>query len=145
MPNHFDFLAGLRAEWPALKRATRLADRVTELTFTRLADARRDDIMPAGAGSADAASCAPRQQRTAPTTRKAADDSGGDSSSDPEPERATKVKLYRVNDAMQILSVSRATLYRLVKSGDLRLVKVGAATRICAASIDALVTGATRK
>jgi excisionase family DNA binding protein len=35
---------------------------------------------------------------------------------------------WRVNDALRQLSISRATLYKMVKNGDLRLAKVGGRT-----------------
>lgn len=48
--------------------------------------------------------------------------------------------LYRINAVTEKLAVSRNTIYRLVKTGDLELVKVGVrASRITAASIDALL------
>lgn len=51
-------------------------------------------------------------------------------------------KLYRISEAMTQLSVSRATIYRMVAAGTLRLVKVGThGSRITAESIDALVSG----
>lgn len=34
--------------------------------------------------------------------------------------------IYRINKAVEQLGVSRATIYRLVKAGDLELVKLGA-------------------
>ncbi len=51
-------------------------------------------------------------------------------------------KLYRISEAMTQLSVSRATIYRMVAAGTLRLVKVGTqGSRITAESIDALISG----
>ncbi|MCA8080865.1 helix-turn-helix transcriptional regulator [Burkholderia cepacia] len=51
-------------------------------------------------------------------------------------------KLYRISDVMIQLSVSRATIYRMVAAGKLRLVKVGTqGSRITAASVDAVLTG----
>jgi excisionase family DNA binding protein len=50
-------------------------------------------------------------------------------------------KIYRINAATTKLSVSRSTIYRLVKSGKLTLVKIGErASGITADSIDALIT-----
>ncbi|TAM07213.1 MAG: DNA-binding protein [Paraburkholderia sp.] len=50
-------------------------------------------------------------------------------------------KLYRISEVMQQLSVSRATIYRMVAAGKLRLVKVGTqGSRITAESIDALLS-----
>lgn len=49
--------------------------------------------------------------------------------------------VYRINVATEKLGVSRRTIYRLVDSGDLELVKIGArASGITAESIDALLT-----
>jgi len=33
--------------------------------------------------------------------------------------------IYRINDAIRQMGISRGTLYKLVKSGDLTLVKIG--------------------
>ncbi|OXJ20771.1 AlpA family transcriptional regulator [Burkholderia sp. AU6039] len=50
-------------------------------------------------------------------------------------------KLYRISDVMVQLSVSRATIYRMVAAGKLRLVKVGTqGSRITAESIDAVLS-----
>ncbi|POS10294.1 helix-turn-helix transcriptional regulator [Burkholderia gladioli] len=58
------------------------------------------------------------------------------------PKPATIPKLYRISEAMAQLSVSRATIYRMVGSGKLKLVKVGTqGSRITAESIDALISG----
>lgn len=52
-------------------------------------------------------------------------------------------KLYRIQAVMQQLSVSRATVYRLVNNGKLKLVKIGErSSGITAESVDALVAGA---
>ncbi|MDN7602236.1 helix-turn-helix transcriptional regulator [Burkholderia gladioli] len=51
-------------------------------------------------------------------------------------------KLYRISDVMVQLSVSRATIYRLVGAGKLKLVKVGTqGSRITAESVAAVVAG----
>jgi excisionase family DNA binding protein len=47
--------------------------------------------------------------------------------------------LYSVDDACAELSISRPTIYRLAKSGALKLVKIGSASRITAASMKAYV------
>lgn len=58
----------------------------------------------------------------------------------------TPAKLYRIADAMEILSVSKATLYRMVAAGTLRLVKIGpSGSRITAESIDALISRTAAK
>ena len=51
-------------------------------------------------------------------------------------------KLYRISEVMAQLGISRATVYRMVAAGKLRLVKVGqTGSRITAESIDALISG----
>lgn len=48
----------------------------------------------------------------------------------------TRPLLYRVSVAMEQLSVSRATIYRMVARGELELVKIGArSSRITSASV----------
>jgi excisionase family DNA binding protein len=114
----------------------------------RALDLRRDDIRPAGGGSGAGPMRVLRQRRTAPTTRRASDDGDGEASGH-EPERATRqpvrashVRLYRISDVMELLSVSRATVYRLVAAGKLRLVKIGrSGSRIEATSIDEFISG----
>ena len=45
--------------------------------------------------------------------------------------------IYRINEVVQMLSVSRATVYRLVKAGQLKLVKIGtSASGITAESLE---------
>lgn len=51
-------------------------------------------------------------------------------------------KLYRVADVTKRLSVSRATVYRLITAEKLKLVKIGTrSSGITAASIEALLAG----
>jgi excisionase family DNA binding protein len=45
-----------------------------------------------------------------------------------EPTSLRRPDAWRVNDALRQLSISRATLYKMVKNGDLRLAKVGGRT-----------------
>ena len=52
---------------------------------------------------------------------------------------STEPLIYKISVAMAKLSVSRATIYRLVSKGDLKLVKIGAASGITAESINAFV------
>ncbi|KWO06045.1 transcriptional regulator [Burkholderia cepacia] len=53
-------------------------------------------------------------------------------------------KLYRISDVMVQLSVSRATIYRMVDAGKLRLVKIGKhGSRITAESIEAVLAGSS--
>lgn len=49
--------------------------------------------------------------------------------------------IYRVHEAAEALGVSRVTVYRLVKRGELRLIKIGSTTSsgITAASINAMI------
>ena len=50
--------------------------------------------------------------------------------------------LYRVREVMDMLSVSKATVYRMVAAGTLRLVKIGPrSSGITAESIEALLQG----
>jgi excisionase family DNA binding protein len=48
-------------------------------------------------------------------------------------------KLLRVEEAAELLSVSRAHVYSLIRSGDIRSVKLGKARRISQAEIDRLM------
>lgn len=43
--------------------------------------------------------------------------------------------LYRIQDAMRLLSVSRATIYRMLDRDKLKAIRIGSATRITAESI----------
>jgi excisionase family DNA binding protein len=52
--------------------------------------------------------------------------------------------LYSPKEAQQLLGLSHATLYRLIKSVKLDACKIGAATRITAASIERLLAEAPR-
>ena len=55
-------------------------------------------------------------------------------------------RLMTVERAARELSVSRVTIYELLKCGALKSVKVGASRRIVSASVDKVATrGATRK
>jgi excisionase family DNA binding protein len=47
--------------------------------------------------------------------------------------------LLTIEDAARALAVSRPTVYRLIDSGALVRVKIGAAARVTAASVDAYV------
>lgn len=48
--------------------------------------------------------------------------------------------LYRIQEAMRLLSVSRTTIYRMIGKGDLIAVKLGTATRITADSLQKTAT-----
>ncbi|MGO4326689.1 helix-turn-helix transcriptional regulator [Cupriavidus sp. 2TAF22] len=51
-------------------------------------------------------------------------------------------RLYRVREVMGQLSISKATVYRMVAAGTLRLVKIGPrSSGITAESIEALLQG----
>ncbi|HAK91131.1 MULTISPECIES: helix-turn-helix domain-containing protein [Massilia] len=53
--------------------------------------------------------------------------------------------LYRVSNAMKLLDVCRATIYRMVSRGELELVKVGRSTRITSVSIERIINGGKAK
>lgn len=56
------------------------------------------------------------------------------------PAAPAPVKLYKVHEVMWLLSISRSTVYRLVRAGKLRLVKIGVRSSfITAENIDALL------
>jgi excisionase family DNA binding protein len=48
-------------------------------------------------------------------------------------------KAYRVNELTAVLGVGRTTIYRLMATGELRRIKIGATTLIPAADVDALL------
>jgi excisionase family DNA binding protein len=48
---------------------------------------------------------------------------------------------WRVNDALRQLSISRATLYKMASSGDIRLARIGGRTLVPDAEIKRLVWG----
>lgn len=50
--------------------------------------------------------------------------------------------LYRIGDAVTMLSVSRPTIYRMIARGELRTVHVGTAPRITAESLWAIIVPA---
>ena len=52
--------------------------------------------------------------------------------------------LYRIDEAADILGVSRSTLYRLIASGELLVIRVGSAPRIPAKVLQRFVDQATR-
>jgi excisionase family DNA binding protein len=49
-----------------------------------------------------------------------------------------KEKLYKLSDVMNILGVTRVTLYNYIKAGKVKAVKVGAQWRIPQTEIDRL-------
>jgi excisionase family DNA binding protein len=51
---------------------------------------------------------------------------------------------WRVNDALRQLSVSRATLYKMAKDGEIRLARIGGRTLVPDAEIKRLVGGVSR-
>ena len=54
---------------------------------------------------------------------------------------STTPKLYRVSEVVKLLSVSRATVYRLVADGKLKLIKIGRhSSRITADSVNELAS-----
>ena len=48
-------------------------------------------------------------------------------------------KAYRVNEVAETLSVGRTTIYKLINSGELERIKIGATTLVTAASVDELL------
>ena len=52
--------------------------------------------------------------------------------------------LYRISEAADILGISRSTLYRLIASGELLVIRVGSAPRIPAKVLQRFVDQATR-
>ena len=52
--------------------------------------------------------------------------------------------LYRISEAADILGISRSTLYRLIASGELATIRVGAAPRIPAKVLERFVDQAVR-
>ena len=49
--------------------------------------------------------------------------------------------LLRVDDAAQRLSISRATMYRLIQRGEVPVVRIGSAVRVRAFELDLWVAG----
>ena len=49
--------------------------------------------------------------------------------------------LLRIDDAAQRLSISRATMYRLIQRGELPIVRIGSAVRVRAVELDLWVAG----
>ncbi|MDY7802785.1 helix-turn-helix domain-containing protein [Burkholderia stagnalis] len=57
------------------------------------------------------------------------------------PAAPAPARLYRVAEVMKLLSVSRSTVYRLVRDGKLTLVKIGErSSGITSASLDAFLS-----
>ena len=57
-------------------------------------------------------------------------------------ETTTSKKLYRIKAVMDMLSISRTTVYGLVDKGKLKLVKIGERfSGITAESVDAIMAG----
>lgn len=55
-----------------------------------------------------------------------------------------EIRAYRINDAARNYSISRATLYRLIKAEKLRAVRVGARRLILREDLEALINGGIR-
>lgn len=56
----------------------------------------------------------------------------------------TQPLLYRINETMKLLSVSRATVYRLANGGHLEMVHIGTAARVTAKSINDMIESGKR-
>lgn len=54
-------------------------------------------------------------------------------------EQTVNRKLYRVEEAAQLLGVGRTRVFDLIKLGELRSVKIGGSRRIPAAALDEYV------
>ncbi len=50
-----------------------------------------------------------------------------------------KRKAYRVEESMTLLGISRASIYELIKRGELKTVKIAGRRLVPEASIDALI------
>ena len=50
-------------------------------------------------------------------------------------------RLLTVKQAAEVLSVSHTTVYKMLKSGELESVKIGAARRIKSDSVEAVING----
>lgn len=50
-------------------------------------------------------------------------------------------RAYRINDACQILQISRSHLYELIARGKIRLIKIGCRSLISATEIQRLLNG----
>lgn len=48
-------------------------------------------------------------------------------------------KAYKLNEVAQTLGLGRTTIYKLLREGELRKIKIGATTLIPAESLDALL------
>lgn len=57
---------------------------------------------------------------------------------------ATKL-LFTVTEAAAVLSMSRASLYRLIRGGEVPTLKIGAMTRVTAAALDSYVSSLQRR
>jgi excisionase family DNA binding protein len=49
--------------------------------------------------------------------------------------------LLRIDDAAQRLSISRATMYRLIQRGEVPIIRIGSAVRVRAFELDLWVAG----
>jgi excisionase family DNA binding protein len=58
------------------------------------------------------------------------------------PQTAPDFGVLPINEVCSLLSVSRSTVYRLVKAGSLRLIKIGCSSRIAVADLRSLIGGA---
>lgn len=59
-----------------------------------------------------------------------------------ERESMEELKLYTVEEVMEILSISRRTLYNYIKSGSLKAVKIGRQWRIRLVDLKAFIENA---
>lgn len=54
-------------------------------------------------------------------------------------ERTERTQLYRVSEAAELLGIGRTSVYALLKSGELRSVRVGRSRRITSADLDRFI------
>lgn len=48
-------------------------------------------------------------------------------------------KTYKINELVQMLGISRTTIYKLISEGELKRIKLGASTLIVAESVESLL------
>jgi excisionase family DNA binding protein len=54
-------------------------------------------------------------------------------------------RAYRINDACQILQISRSHIYELISRGEIRLIKIGGRSLISATEIQRLLNGGVQQ
>ncbi|WP_052615193.1 helix-turn-helix domain-containing protein [Mycobacteroides abscessus] len=59
----------------------------------------------------------------------------------PPPQQQQQKTVYRVDEAAELLCISRAHLYALIRSGEVNSVKLGRSRRITGAEVERLMRG----